>query len=140
MQNTPTPNTPQDITPTATPPTPTEKRRHGCLTTWLILIVLGNIAITVVSIEAVTAHPEDYYAWVMPVQIIFLIWGLVCVMALIMWKKWGFYGFLVGAFTTMILYLVTGNYVYAFTPFISVLCLYGVLHIGSDNKGWPQLD
>jgi hypothetical protein len=140
MENTPTPNTPQDITPTATPPTPTGKRRHGCLTTWLILIVIGNIAGTVVTIAAVSSHPEDFYAWLLPVQIVYLILALACVTALFMWKKWGFYGFIVGALTIMILYLVAGNYAYAFTPFISVLCLYGVLHIGSDNKGWPQLD
>jgi bacteriorhodopsin len=134
----PQPKTSHDYTPIENPPN--KKSRHGCLTAWLILIIIINVALTVITIVQVTSNPGKYYAWVMPAQIIFCVWSLVCVTALFMWKKWGFYGFFAGAFAVMILYLVTGNYVYVLTPFVSVLCLFGVLNIGGDKRGWPQME
>lgn len=140
--NTP-PSTPTLIysPPPNTPTTaPTSKQRHGCLTAWLLFIIVANIGVTVYSVVTISAHPHLYYAWAMPVIIIFGVWTVICAVAIFMWKKWGFYGFIAGAIGMMIVYLVSGSYLYAFTPFISVAVLYAVLNIGKENRGWPQME
>ena len=140
MQNSQTPNTTQNGTPTDSQPTVTKKSRHGCLTTWLILIIIANIIIPILVVMAVNSNPGKYPGWVIPLEIIFGVWAVVCALALFMWKKWGFYGFCVGAVATIIIYIVIGSYAYVFTPLISLGLLYAVLNIGAFNKGWPQLE
>jgi len=139
MDNSPTPNVPQDIRPTANPPL-SQKSRHGCLTTWLILIIIANITNMIISSVTISANPGDYYQWALPAQIVLGIWAVICALALFRWKKWGFYGFLSAAVVLLILNLISQNYLYSFTPFISVIILYAVLNIGKDNKGWPQME
>ena len=117
-----------------------KKRRHGCLTTWLILILIGNIAGTAYTIHAVVTKPWLYPSWVIPVQTVLSIWSIICVVALFKWKKWGFYGFIASAVALMIVAIIVGNYTYMFTPFVSVLALFGVLNIGGDKRGWAQME
>jgi hypothetical protein len=152
MENIPTPgeyqNKPPTQMPTEIPPnTPPNnqpqragKQRHGCLTVWLILIILANIGTTVAMVSIISTNPGSYYAWAMPVYIIFGVWAVICAIALFNWKKWGFYGFILGAVGLMIVYLISRSYAYAFTPFISVAVLFAVLNIGGVDKGWTQLE
>jgi hypothetical protein len=140
MQNIPTSNTTQDNVPAESQPPVTSKKRHGCLTAWLLIIILFNIGVTIYTIVVVSSDPEQYYAWAMPVQIIFGVWSVICAIAIFMWKKWGFYGFFLGAVAGMITNIVIGNYTYMLQPFIALLCLFGVLNIGGDKRGWTQLE
>lgn len=137
------PSTPTPVYnyPPSTPPTtPTSKRRHGCLTAWLLFIIASNLGLTIWSVITISQEPELYYAWAMPVIIIFCVWIVTCAVAIFLWKKWGFYGFVLGAIAEMILYIIQGSWLFCLTPFISVAILYAVLNIGTYNRGWPQLD
>ena len=134
----PQPKTPHDYTLMENQPN--RKSRHGCLTAWLILIIIGSIVNTALAIHAVVSDPWLYPSWVIPVQTLFSIWSIICVAALFMWKKWGFYGFIASAVALMIVAIVVENYAYMFTPFISVLALFGILNIGGDKRGWAQME
>ncbi len=120
--------------------TPARKQRHGCLWTWLIVVIAAN-AVAVILIAALSSQLDQNLAsWEITVDILLGIWTIVCAMALFRWKKWGFFGFLGGAVISMALNFTAGDYFYALTPFISVAILYGVLQIGGANKGWTQLE
>jgi hypothetical protein len=62
-----------------------------------------------------------------------------------MWKKWGFWGFCatsVLALAINLIYFRSGTVtiiISIISSLLAVLILFGVLHIGRENKGWPQL-
>jgi hypothetical protein len=62
-----------------------------------------------------------------------------------MWKKWGFWGYCatsVSALAINLVYFSSGTLTMIINitgGLLAVLILFGVLHIGRENKGWPQL-
>jgi hypothetical protein len=127
-----------------TPETKKTKKRHGCLTAWLIL----NIAFTLIFIilylvgAGVSELPGGSPGWAIPVLVILLIFEIVCAVALFSWKKWGFWGFCAVNVIGLIVDIYLG--ISLFWPFIEVLVgiaiLYLALNIGKEEKGWPPLD
>jgi hypothetical protein len=121
-----------------------KKSRHGCLTAWLILMVIGN-AFSALSYllggEEVRQNLPYAPGWVLPVLIVFSLFNLVCVIALFQWKKWGFWGFCVSAAVAFVVNLIIGLGIFiSFFGLFGLAVLYGVLQIGKENKGWLQLD
>ena len=79
--------------------------------------------------------------WSFPVLIIMSIFNLVCAVSLFRWKKWGFWGFLASGIIVIIVNLSIGlSTASALGGIVGIAILYGVLQIGKENKGWPQLD
>jgi hypothetical protein len=121
------------------------KQRHGCLTTWLIFTIVVSLAIAVPYFFGSSMLTEQYPkapGWGFPALGVVGIVNLVGAIALFKWKKWGFWLFCVSAIATAVL-----NYVVGLGPVSAVLSgivgvaiLFGVLHIGKTNKGWPQLE
>ena len=79
--------------------------------------------------------------WTYPVFIVSLLFNLVCVFALFQWKKWGFWGLCVSS----VVGLLVGGSISRFSfdsggSLLWIAVLYGLLHIGKENKAWPQLD
>ena len=75
-----------------------------------------------------------------PVSIVFSLVNLVCAVALFQWKKWGFWGSCASGVVALVVNLSIGLGVRpALLGVVGVPLLYGVLHIGEENKGWPQL-
>jgi hypothetical protein len=72
---------------------------------------------------------------------------IVCLIALFLWIKWGFYGYaaitIVASITNMMLNIVNKAAMTGVLHLIAGLCgiaiLYGVLQIGGEHKGWNQL-
>lgn len=61
--------------------------------------------------------------------------------ALFKWKKWGFWGFAVSGFAILVVGIAGGYGIGNSLPgLIGLAVLYSVLHIGKENKGWPQLE
>jgi len=120
------------------------KSRHGCLTTWLVLMIVANSATALMYLfgsEAIRRALPSAPGWVFPVLGVFALFNLVCSVALLQWKKWGFLGFSVSSVVTLAVNLSMGlGLVPALGGLLGLLVLYGVLQIGRENKGWPQLE
>jgi uncharacterized SAM-binding protein YcdF (DUF218 family) len=124
-----------------------QKQRHWCLMAWLILIIIGNSAIALMalfSIYSVKKALQDIpsRALITFITVVVLsIFNLVCATALLKWKKWGFWGLLFSSVVAFVVSISLGNEPSrSLGGFVGIALLYGVLHIGKENKGWPQLD
>ena len=129
---------------TPAPETKKPKKRHGCLTTWLVLTIIFNVIFTVLYLAGagVSKSARGSPAWAIPVLVLLLIFEIICTLALFSWKKWGFWGFCAVNIIGIVADIGLGiSIVWPLVAvLISIAALYGVLNIGQDNKGWPQLD
>ena len=128
------------------------KRRHGCLTAWLIFLIMVNsigvLAIIVVmyavsiSDEEVQQVVLEYPIWVFPAMFIICIFDLGCLVALFRWKVWGFWGFLFSGVVALPVNLAAGAgpAMALWSSFSGPIFLAFVLNIGKSNKGWSQLE
>ena len=119
------------------------RKRHGCLTLWLILTIAFSVTFIVLYSTGIgiNAASRSSAGWAIPILVILLIFQVVCAVALFMWKKWGFWGICainaIGLFVDILLGL---SIIWPTAAvIISIAMLYGVLQLGRDNKGWPQL-
>ena len=123
---------------------PDQKQRHGCLTAFLIVMIIANSFSTLVYLiggavvrQTLPQAPD----WFLPAMVVLGIFNLICVVALFKWKKWGFWGFCASSMLALIVNTVSGiNVGQSLLGLLGIAILFGVLHIGKDNKGWPQLD
>jgi hypothetical protein len=133
-----------DTTPDAPNQPPALKQRHGCLTAYLVFMIIANSAtalIYLVGAEDIRRKIPNIPEWSFPVLIAGTILNLVFAIALLRWKKWGFWGFVA---TAVVLFFVNLSLGFALGPalvgLLGVAILYGVLHIGKERQGWSQLD
>lgn len=120
------------------------KQRHGCLTTWLVLMLITNSATALMYLfgaEAIRRGLPNAPPWIFPVLIVFAVFNVICAVALFKWKKWGFWGFCASSAVALVVNLSAGlGPGVAIFGLIGVALLYWVLNIGNENKGWPQLE
>ena len=123
---------------------PAQKQRHGCLIAFLIvMIVLNSITALayLVGSQAIQQALPGIPAWALIVLGVVAVFNLVCAIALFNWKKWGFWGFIISSIVTLVINLnIDLGVAQSLSGLIGVAVLYGVLQIGKENKGWPQLD
>ena len=120
------------------------KNRHGCLTAYLVFMMIMNSGAALLYLfgaDLVLQGKPNMPEWSFPVLIIMSIFNLVCAVSLFRWKKWGFWGFLASGIIVIIVNLSIGlSTASALGGIVGIAILYGVLQIGKENKGWPQLD
>jgi len=120
------------------------KQRHGCLTAWLILMIVANSLSALMYLfarnlimDAVPGAP----GWTFPVYAALGTVNVVCAVALARWKKWGFYGFVLTTIAGLVMnILIQVEVRQIIFGLLGIVILFGVLHIGKENKGWPQLE
>ena len=79
--------------------------------------------------------------WVLPVLGVLGVLVVVCAIALLRWKKWGFFLWVGLAIIAFFVNLVVGLGLFqSVFGLLGIAILYGVLQIGKENKGWPQLE
>jgi hypothetical protein len=119
------------------------KERHGCLTAYLILMLIANSATALLylfSSEAIRKQNPNMPDWAFPVLIAIGIINLVFAFALFQWKKWGFWGFVCTAVVVFFINIAIGiNPVSALGGLLGIPMLFFVLQIGKEKKGWTQL-
>jgi hypothetical protein len=120
------------------------KQRHGCLTAWLVLMIIVNALVGVIYMLAIVAGDAsalgDVPGWVLPVLSVGSVLNVVFAVALLRWKMWGFVGFAAMAGLVFVVNLAAGQGVGAsLMGLVGIAVLYGVLRIG-DTPGWDQLD
>jgi hypothetical protein len=126
------------------------RQRHGCLTAWLIFLIVGN-SLSILSNLAFSVSPQisstlaaqgiDMPGWTWLLLAVLGIFNVVCAIGLLKWKKWGFYGFVASSVAAFIINLSVGvNIATSLFGFIGIAILYGVLNMGGENKAWPRLE
>ena len=86
-------------------------------------------------------HMPLFPTWVYGVMAITGLLNLISAVAILRWKKWGFWLFANTSFITVWLNYTMGmSFATSIVGLVGVAILYGVLHIGGDKKGWTQLE
>lgn len=117
-----------------------QRKRHGCLTAYLILMLIANSATALFTTFAVINN-IDMVHWALPIVAVCGFFNLACAIALLRWKKWGFWGFCISAMIIFIANLIIGvDAASALLGLVGIAVLFGVLQIGKENKGWTQLN
>ncbi|MFC1499301.1 hypothetical protein ACFLS1_12640 [Verrucomicrobiota bacterium] len=121
-----------------------EKKRHGCLTAWLILMLIANSGSALMYLlggNTIKAVYPDAPGWTFPVLIVACLFNLACTIAIFKWKKWGFWGFCGSSIVALGINLTIGlGIAQSLGGLVGMLIFFGVLQIGKENKGWSQLD
>ena len=122
----------------------TEKKRHGCLTAYLIFMLVVNALCALVmpfTASLVQKPTPSFPSWLLWISASLGLLNVVFTMALFKWKKSGFIGFCVVSVIALGINLYGGLGVGAsLRGLIGIVILYGVLQIGGDKKGWSQLE
>jgi hypothetical protein len=122
---------------------PMPKQRHGCLTAWLIVAIIANSAVGLFYFFnlAASGSMPHLSAWALPLLILLSFFNVLCAILLFRWKKLGFWGFCLSSTLAIIINLALGLGIFqSAVGLIGIAVLYGVLQIGKENKGWPQLE
>jgi hypothetical protein len=109
------------------------KQRHGCLTTWLVIFMIGNAAAMIIGLLA------DH-----SIGIVLAFLGLInigCVILLLTWNKIGFYGIVLTSIITFIINLyLGGNIIEEIAGFFGLVILWGVLNRKINGvSGWENM-
>jgi len=123
---------------------PEGKQRHGCLGVYLLLMIILNGVSALLFLysggSSRQALSGDVPHWILGVGAAASAFNVVCAIALHQWRKWGFWGFCASAAVMFVTNVVLGVGALSVLGLMGVPVLYGVLHIGQQNKGWPQLE
>lgn len=121
-----------------------EKQRHGCLTAYLIFMMVVGIlgaAVYFLAGNFVAQSNPEIPAGLRPVFGIINLVMAGCAFALWKWKKWGVWGFIaLGSVGGGLNVYLSRSFVPVIFVVAGILILYGILHIGKENQGWKQLD
>lgn len=129
------------------------RRRNVWLTAWLVLMTAGNAYVVAVQVTAYgfivsdflhSIRIFDFADW----HLLLGILNVVCFVALLRWRKWGFWGICASAFASLTLNIVTDPDKLLPRAWIlplvwdtaSVGLLYLMLNVGKENKTWPRLE
>ena len=122
------------------------KQRHGCVTAWLILMIIAN-SITAISYlfmgDTISQNLPNAIPQPMMLGLAFLgIANLVFAIMLFQWKKWAFWGFVGTSILALAINLSIGLSVGAsLFGLLGIAVLYGILQIKKDGvTAWENLE
>ena len=121
------------------------KKRHGCLTAWLVLLVLVN-GFSAVSFlfygEAISENLGTTLSqntlWITGALAVL---NLIFAFMLFSWKKWAFWGLLLTSLLAFGLNIYHGlGIINSAIGLLGIVLLYGLLQMKHQGKsGWEQL-
>jgi hypothetical protein len=117
------------------------KQMHGCLTAYLVLMLLSNLGTAIfgmVSLGGSTAPRLPHQLILMMVLMALL--NFVFTIALFKWKKWGFFGFIGVSIVSFALNIYLGTGLMSLLGLSGIPILYWILHIGKERAAWSQLE
>lgn len=122
------------------------KQRHGCVTAWLILMIIANsisaIAYLFMGDALSEALPEPIPTPMMYALAIIGIANLIFAIMLLQWKKWAFWAFVGSGLITLGINLSIGIGIgQSLLGLVGVGILYAILQIKKDEKtAWENLE
>ena len=119
-----------------------KKQRHWLLTTWLVIYFLLEIELDIfgksyVFLATLPQHPASARLVYFLTAIIFALLTIICLIALFLWEKWGFYGYAAITIVSNVITLTTclaqhavlTGVLHLIVGFGEVAILYGILHV-----------
>jgi hypothetical protein len=117
--------------------------RHGCLTTYLVFIIIINSALALTYLfgaEWLQRNGPKTPQWAFWVLAVCGVINVVSAVALLRWKRWGFWLFVLSAIAGVGINFSIGLGPQGiFGAVLGIAILYAVLHIGGERKAWPRL-
>lgn len=122
------------------------KQRHGCVTAWLVLMIIANSLTAMTYFFASEMVIKKLSMDVSNSMIILL--GIICIanvifsVMLFQWKKLGFWGFVITSIGALIINVNIGlGIAQSLFGLVGIGILYGVLQIKKDNiPAWDNLE
>ncbi len=150
------------ILPTHRPSSPQlpsgQPKRHGCLLTWLIIMLFADV-MTIIgtllapaidgllkqtaqsanSAAALAMHPAP--AWVNLAVIVLSVVDIIAILFIFRWKKWAFFASVAVSALLIVVNLAGGTSVINVVLYpISPILLYLTLKMGGPHNGWSRLN
>jgi uncharacterized membrane protein len=122
------------------------KERHGCVTAWLVLMIVLNSLTSLLYLLAgdiiVDNMPGEISQSMLTTTAVFGILNVLFSVMLLKWKKLGFWGFLITSLCVFVINLNAGFGIgQSILGLVGIAILYGVLQIKSDDKSaWSNLE
>lgn len=123
-----------------------EKQRHGCVTAWLIFIIVVNSMVALLYLLGgdlvVENFPNDVSTPMIALLGVMSIGNVVFSVMLLRWQKVGFWGFALTSIIALAINLHIGiGMGQSITGLIGLGLLYAVLQIRSgDKSAWESLE
>ena len=116
-------------------PGPANKKRHGCASGCLVILLIGSAFGVLVNLAA-------GFFWTFNLLLLLSIVNIVCVILMFNWKIIGFWGLSISAVIIFVINLTFGvELPTAIGGLLSPVILYGILQIKRNNiSSWDQLD
>lgn len=123
---------------------PVGNQRHLFPTIWLWLMIVANAFVAVtyfLGSASIRLQMPAIPSWFIFVTGAIAVINIICAVAILKWKMWGFWGLCATAILACILNIMVGQSIVAaiLGSFLGVLILYWSLNVGGDRKVWPRL-
>jgi hypothetical protein len=121
------------------------KERHGCVTAWLIFMIVANsiVVITYLFARGMIQKnlPAAIPSWAFIALGLMGIANIIFAAALLKWKKWGFWGFVLTSIIAAGINLEIGTGVLqTLLGLAGVIVLFAILRIRKDGaSAWDNL-
>jgi len=121
------------------------KQRHGCVTAWLILMIILNSFTALMYLlfgnTIVQNLASDASVSMIMLLGLFGVGNVIFAILLLNWKKVGFYGFVATSLIVFIINISIGLRIgQSLFGLVGIAILYGVLQIkGGDRPAWNNL-
>ncbi len=122
------------------------KQRHGCVTAWLILMIIANSFTAILYLFAGDTVSQNFPGGISNTMMILLgiigIGNIIFSVLLFKWKKIGFWGFIFSSIVALAINLNIGISIgQSLFGLAGIAVLYGVLQIKKDTvTAWDNLD
>lgn len=122
------------------------KQRHGCVTAWLMLMIVLNALTSFAYFFANDKVSQTFPGGISKTALILLgalgIGNIVFSILLLGWKKVGFWGFVATSAVVLVVNLIIGlSVTQSVMGLIGIVVLYGVLQIKKEDvSAWSNLE
>lgn len=121
-------------------------QRHGCLTAWLVLMIIANSATTILyffTSVMVAENPLEAISSILLITLSALgAINVICSILLFQWKKIGFWSLVVTSIIALIINLsIDTSVTQSLLGFMGLVILYGLLQIKKNGvSAWENLE
>ncbi|MFO0796565.1 MAG: hypothetical protein U0804_03750 [Gemmataceae bacterium] len=136
-----------DPDPPAAPPPAEASQPHGCVTLFLVWVVVANVLATLlIGVSAVVSDgwvrdsTPGYESWMAVPFLVLALVNIRCAFSLFRQRMWGFVGMWVVGFAGAALNLYAGmKPAQVVLGFVGLVVLYWLLQLGGEKSTWSRL-